>query len=290
MGLARAGVAVSGAPAGAFEVGGRGVARVAIGGGAPFALIAGPCVLEPGDRALRIGEGVARACALHGVPLIFKASFDKANRSSAGSYRGPGLDAGLDELDRIRAALGVPVTTDVHLPAQCDAVAEVVDLLQIPAFLCRQTDLVAAAAATGRPLHLKKGQFMAPEAMGPAAAKAAGAPGVLLTERGASFGYGDLVVDLRSLPRMRALGHPVGLDATHGVQRPAAGGPVSGGDRGLVPALARAGVAVGLDALFLEVHDDPDAALSDGPNALPLAWLPGLLGQLVAIARALEPA
>jgi 2-dehydro-3-deoxyphosphooctonate aldolase (KDO 8-P synthase) len=276
--------------AGAFAVGGRGVAPVRVGGGAPFALIAGPCVLEPGGRALRIGEGIARACAAHGVPLIFKASFDKANRSSRGSYRGPGLEAGLAELARVRAALGVPVTTDVHLPEQCGPAAEVVDLLQIPAFLCRQTDLVVAAAATGRPLHLKKGQFMAPEAMGPAAAKAAAAPGVLLTERGATFGYGDLVVDLRSLPRMRALGHPVGLDVTHGVQRPAAGAAVSGGDRALAPALARAGVAVGLDALFLEVHDDPDQALSDGPNALPLAELPALLRQLVALARALEPA
>lgn len=265
-------------------------APVRIGNGEKLSIIAGPCQMESRQHALETAHALKEMADRLGIGLIYKTSYDKANRTSANAQRGIGLHDSLPIFQEIREVTGLPTLTDVHETSHCPIVAEAVDVIQIPAFLCRQTDLVAAAAATGRPLHLKKGQFMAPEAMGPAAAKAAGAPGVLLTERGASFGYGDLVVDLRSLPRMRALGHPVGLDATHGVQRPAAGGPVSGGDRGLVPALARAGVAVGLDALFLEVHDDPDAALSDGPNALPLAWLPGLLGQLVAIARALEPA
>ncbi|MEN9786488.1 MAG: hypothetical protein RLZZ299_1752, partial [Pseudomonadota bacterium] len=232
--------------------------------------------------------GIARVCADLGVPWIFKASFDKANRSAAASYRGPGLQAGLAELSALRAALGVPVTTDVHLPEQADAAAQVVDLLQVPAFLCRQTDLLAACGATGRPVNVKKGQFVAPEGMAGVLGKLP--PGrVILTERGTTFGYGDLVVDFRGLSRMRALGVPVCFDATHSVQRPGGGaaapdgGPTTGGDRDMAPVLARAAVAVGVDLVFAEVHDDPREALSDAANALPLAGLRGFLEPLVAL-------
>jgi 2-dehydro-3-deoxyphosphooctonate aldolase (KDO 8-P synthase) len=242
--------------------------------------ILGPCVLEPGDRALRIGHGIAEICARLGVRWVFKASFDKANRSSRGSFRGPGLDEGLRELARIRAALGVPVTTDIHLPEQAAPAADVVDLLQIPAFLCRQTDLLFAAADTGRPVNVKKGQFVAPADMAGVVGKLR--PGLtMLTERGASFGYNNLVVDMRSLPTMRGLGVPVCFDATHSVQMP--GGPTTGGDRRWIAPLARAAVAVGIDALFAEVHDDPAEALSDGPNMVPLNALEPLLRQVLAV-------
>ncbi len=256
-------------------------------GGGELVFLLGPCVLEPDQRALRIGEGIARVCARLGVPWIFKASFDKANRSAGGSFRGPGLDAGLRELKDIGRALGVPLTTDVHLPEQAARVAEVVDLLQVPAFLCRQTDLLMACGATGRPVNVKKGQFVAPDAMRGVVGKLpVGA--CMLTERGSSFGHGDLVVDLRGLVTMRALGVPVCFDATHSVQRPGGGnpatdGPTTGGDRRFVGPLARAAVATGVDAVFLEVHDAPDEALSDGPNMVPLAMLEPLLAQLLRI-------
>lgn len=257
--------------------------------------VLGPCVLEPGERALRIGAGIAEICARLGVPWIFKASFDKANRSAATSWRGPGLDLGLRELARARSRLGVPVTTDVHAPEQAAVVADVVDLLQVPAFLCRQTDLLVACAATGRPVNVKKGQFLAPADMRGILGKLA--PGrAILTERGTSFGYGDLVVDLRALPTMRALGAPVCFDATHSVQKPGAGataadgGPTTGGDRRFAAGLARAAAAMGVDMIFAEVHDAPEEALSDGPNQLPLAELERFLDGALAVHRAVTRA
>ncbi len=259
-------------------------------GGPQLVLIAGPCVLEEPDRVLRIAQGIAEACAAVDLPWIFKSSFDKANRTSEASFRGPGLHEGLRQLQRVGEAVGVPVTTDVHTPEQAAAAAQAVELLQVPAFLCRQTDLVVACGATGRPVNIKKGQFAAPEAMAHAVQKAGGPGHVLLTERGTTFGYGDLVVDMRSLPRMRSLGVPVVMDATHGVQRPGARGDRSGGDRTLAPALARAAVAVGVDAVFVEVHDAPSEARSDAATQLPLAELPRLLQQLVAIRSAMNPA
>ncbi|MCB9780148.1 MAG: 3-deoxy-8-phosphooctulonate synthase [Alphaproteobacteria bacterium] len=256
-----------------------------LGPGRPLLIIAGPCQLEAPDRVLRIAAGLKRACAAAGLSYVFKASFDKANRTSLGSTRGPGLDEGLALLDRVRTELGVPVTTDVHLPEQAAAVASVVDLLQVPAFLCRQTDLLLACAATGRPVNVKKGQFLAPPGMAHVADKLVqgGAPGVILTERGTTFGHGDLVVDMRGLPLMRELGWPVCFDATHSVQRPAGLGGTTGGDRRLVPFLARAAVAAGVDAVFLEVHDDPDHAPSDGPNMVRLDDAPALLAELAAL-------
>lgn len=260
-------------------------APVAVGplrvGAGPLVAILGPCVLEPDDRALRIAEGIATVCQRLGLAWIFKASFDKANRSSRGSFRGPGTDEGLRELERIGRAVGVPLTTDVHLPGQAAAVAEVVDLLQVPAFLCRQTDLLVACAATGRPVNVKKGQFMAPADMAGVVGKLRPG-GALLTERGTTFGYHDLVVDFRGLPTMRALGVPVCFDATHSVQQPG-GGATSGGDRRWVPYLARAAAAVGIDALFAEVHDRPEEALSDGPNMVRLEDLERLLATVLAV-------
>ena len=257
---------------------GTGDRSVVIGDGG-LTLIAGPCVLEEPDRVLRIAEGLAQACADEGVGLVFKASFDKANRTSGNSPRGPGLDRGLAMLERVRNAIGAPVTTDVHLPRQAAAVADVVDLLQVPAFLCRQTDLLHACAATGRPVNVKKGQMVDPRTMGHAVAKlrAAGDGGVLLTERGTTFGHGDLVVDYRGLLWMREHEVPVVFDATHSVQRPSAGPGRSGGDRALAPALARAAVAIGVDALFAEVHDEPEAAWSDAATQLPLSGFRGWL-------------
>ena len=221
--------------------------------------------------------------------LVFKASFDKANRTSAQSYRGEGMDEGLAVLAEVKRETGRPVLTDVHLPDQAAAVAEVADVLQIPAFLCRQTDLLQAAAATGRPVNVKKGQFLAPEDMAHVLGKlrAAGGERVLLTERGTSFGYHDLVVDMRGLLTLRALGVPVCFDATHSVQRPSAADGTSGGDRTLAPVLARAAVAVGVDAIFAEVHEDPDHARSDGPNSLTYALLDQLLGEAVRVRAAL---
>jgi len=254
-------------------------------GGGELVCVAGPCVVEGRDVTLAIAEGVARAAADAGLPAVFKASFDKANRTSVRGFRGIGVDAALEVLREVGEQTGLPVQTDIHLPEQAQAAAEVAQVLQIPAFLCRQTDLLQAAGATGRPVAIKKGQFVAPDDMRHAAEKAlaGGAPGVVLVERGTSFGYRELVVDLRALPAMRALGHPVVFDATHSVQRPSAAGDRSGGDRRMAPPLLRAAVAAGVDGVFMEVHVDPDRALSDGPNTLPLAALPALLRQVRAI-------
>lgn len=254
-----------------------------VGTGQPLLCILGPCVLESEEGALRIGSGIAEVCAKLSVPWVFKASFDKANRSSRDSLRGPGLERGVEQLARIGALLHVPVTTDIHLPEQAAKAAPFVDLLQVPAFLCRQTDLLSACAETGRPVNVKKGQFMAPEDMVGALGKLR--PGLaMLTERGASFGYHNLVVDFRSLPIMQGLGVPVCFDATHSVQRP--GGATTGGDRRWIPSLARAAAAVGMDALFMEVHDHPEEAWSDGPNMLRLEELEPLLRQVLAVRAA----
>jgi len=244
--------------------------------------ICGPCVVEGREITLRIAEGVVAAAAAAGLPVIFKASFDKANRTSVEGFRGIGMDAALRVLEDVHAATGMPVITDIHHPEQAAVAAEVAHMLQVPAFLCRQTDLLLAAAATGRPVNIKKGQFVAPGDMRYAVEKArqGGARGVTLTERGSSFGYRELIVDFRSLGRMRELGCPVIFDATHAVQRPSGRGDHSGGDRTEVPPLLRAACAVGVDGVFLEVHEDPGAALSDGPNSIPLAALPQLLTQV----------
>lgn len=252
---------------------------LAIGGGAPLALIAGPCVIESRDHCLRMAEAVISRARAAGIPVIFKASYDKANRSSGGGFRGPGADEGLAILAEIRRDQGVPVLTDVHAANQVAAAAEAVDILQIPAFLCRQTDLLLAAGNSGRVVNVKKGQFLAPWDMKHVADKVAGTGNrrILLTERGASFGYNMLVSDMRSLPTMRAMGWPVVFDATHSVQLPGGRGASSGGQREFVEPLARAAVAVGIDALFVETHDDPENAMSDGPNALPLERLAPLM-------------
>ena len=250
----------------------------------PFTLIAGPCVIESQELVLRTAEALAQIAERVGLPLIFKASFDKANRSAIDSFRGPGLDRGLAVLDAVRQDLGLRLTTDVHLPEQCAAVGEVVDVLQVPAFLCRQTDLLVAAAATGRTVNVKKGQFLSPWDMVHVVEKlrANQAAGVMLTERGASFGYNNLVSDMRSLVVMRGFGVPVCFDATHSVQLPGGCGATSGGQREFAPALARAALAVGVDAVFMEVHPDPARALSDGPNMIPLDRVEGLLQRLLA--------
>ena len=267
------------------------VGPVVIGRGRPLALIAGPCVMEPGDMTMRIAGRLVEISQAVGVPVIFKASFDKANRTSGSSYRGPGMAAGLDVYRQVRARTGLPVTTDVHETIQAAPIAEVVDLLQIPAFLARQTDLLEAAARTGRPVNVKKGQFMAPWDMANVVAKLgeSGAKGVLLTERGTTFGYGRLVNDFRAIPQMQATGAPVVFDATHSVQLPSAGqgGTVSSGQREMIPTLVKAAVAAGCDALFLEVHPDPDKALSDGPNSLRLDELEGLLRVCLRIREAI---
>ena len=250
-------------------------------------LIAGPCVLERDELQLRVAERLARLAERVPGGIVFKASFDKANRSNPGAERGPGIEEGLAALARVRAASGLPVLTDVHLPEQCAPAAEVVDVLQIPAFLCRQTDLLLAAGATGKPVNVKKGQWMHPEGMRGAVAKVRGAgPGeVAVTERGTFFGYGDLVVDMRSFARLRAAcDAPVIFDATHSVQRPGQGeGGASGGAREFIPPLALAAVAAGADGLFIETHPDPDRAPSDGPNMLPLDALDDLLARLVDV-------
>jgi 2-dehydro-3-deoxyphosphooctonate aldolase (KDO 8-P synthase) len=263
-----------------------------IGRGRGLALIAGPCVIEPGGLTLRIATRLAAICADRDIPLVFKASFDKANRTSGSSFRGLGIEEGLRTLECVKAETGLPVTTDIHESIQARPVAEVVDVLQIPAFLARQTDLLEAAAGTGRPVNVKKGQFMAPWDMNHVVVKllAAGAEGVLLTERGTTFGYGRLVNDFRAIPEMQATGAPVVFDATHSVQLPGGGpgGTASSGQREMIPTLARAAVAAGCDALFLEVHPDPDRALSDGPNSLRLDDLPDLLDVCLRIRRAIS--
>ncbi|QSR85146.1 3-deoxy-8-phosphooctulonate synthase [Methylacidimicrobium sp. B4] len=253
-----------------------------------FFLVAGPCVLESETLAFRIAASLQEATSRLGIPFCFKASFDKANRSSIDSYRGPGLAAGLEVLGRIREKLGVPVTTDVHESAQAAPVASVVDLLQIPAFLSRQTDLLLAAAQTGKPINVKKGQFLAASDMDRIAEKlrSAGCPSFFFTERGTSFGYHDLVVDMRNLVQMRSRGHRVIFDATHSVQRPSALGSSSGGDRDLAYPLARAAVAVGIDGLFLETHPTPEQSPSDGATMIPLRQIPSVLERLLKIHEA----
>jgi 2-dehydro-3-deoxyphosphooctonate aldolase (KDO 8-P synthase) len=258
-------------------------------GGGELTVIAGPCVIEGEEFTLRHARRVAEIAQKHGVAAVFKCSFDKANRTSGKSFRGPGLGEGLRILGRVKRETGLPVLTDVHGEHQCAPAAEVVDVLQIPAFLCRQTDLLLAAARTGRAVNVKKGQFLAPEDMKNVADKLreAGCASILLTERGASFGYHNLVVDMRALVAMRQLA-PVCFDATHSVQRPGSNGDATGGDRTLAPALARAAAAVGIDALFCEVHEDPDRALSDGPNSLTFPMWDALLGDVLRIRRALS--
>jgi 2-dehydro-3-deoxyphosphooctonate aldolase (KDO 8-P synthase) len=253
----------------------------------PLALIAGPCVIESLDLCREVASEVQRLTRDLGFGYIFKASFDKANRTSGASFRGQGLEKGLEVLAAIKREFGVPVLTDVHETWQCKSVSEVCDVLQIPAFLCRQTDLIVAAAETGRAINVKKGQFLAPWDMKNIVGKveATGNQNLLLTERGVSFGYNTLVVDMTSLPQMRAFGYPVVFDGTHSVQRPggAVGGTASGGQREFIPHLTRAAVAVGIDALFLEVHPEPEKGLSDIATMLPLADLPELLRQVLAI-------
>jgi len=255
-------------------------------GRGPF-IIAGPCALESLDVALRVAEEVARQADRLGLPAVFKSSYDKANRTSLGNFRGPGMEQGLRWLETVRQETGLPVLTDIHLPDQAAPVAQVADVLQIPAFLCRQTDLLLAAGRTGRVVNVKKGQFVAPWDMGPAVEKirSTGNEAIWLTERGASFGYNNLVVDFRSLAVMAKLGAPVVFDATHSVQLPGGLGKASAGNREYVPLLARAAVAAGCDGVFLETHPDPDRALCDGPNSWPLDQLGALLDDLAAIWR-----
>nr|B8HXG7.1 RecName: Full=2-dehydro-3-deoxyphosphooctonate aldolase; AltName: Full=3-deoxy-D-manno-octulosonic acid 8-phosphate synthase; AltName: Full=KDO-8-phosphate synthase; Short=KDO 8-P synthase; Short=KDOPS; AltName: Full=Phospho-2-dehydro-3-deoxyoctonate aldolase [Cyanothece sp. PCC 7425] len=262
---------------------------LSIGDGQPFALIGGPCVIESEDFCLKMADQIRQICDRLQISYIFKSSFDKANRTSIDSFRGQSLEDGLQTLQRVKEKIGVPVLTDIHESYQAAIVAEVVDVLQIPAFLCRQTDLLLAAAATGRVINVKKGQFLAPWDMQNVVKKLeqGGAQNILLTERGSSFGYNTLVVDFRSLPQMRALGYPVVFDATHSVQMPGGKGNSSGGQREFVPYLARAAVAVGIDALFMEIHENPEQALSDGPNMVYLSQLEAYLQQLLAIRTAL---
>jgi len=272
------------------------VGPIRIGGGRPLVLIGGPCAIEDEAHALMTAERLLRITADRRVPFVYKSSYDKANRSSVNGYRGPGLVEGLRILRKVRDTLRVPVLSDVHQVSEVDAAAEVLDVLQIPAFLCRQTDLLLAAAATGKPVNVKKGQFVAPRDMKNVIDKllSKGNEAILLTERGTSFGYHNLVVDMRGLADMRELGYPVVFDATHSVQLPGGAGDRSGGERKYVPALARAAVAFGIDALFMEMHEDPDRPLrdgrplSDGPNMLRIDDLAPLLEELLAIHGALR--
>ena len=260
------------------------VRDIRIANNRPFVLIAGPCQIESEAHALETAEALVAICAVAGVPLIYKSSFDKANRTSGTAARGLGLAKGLAALAAVRERFRVPVLTDVHDAAQCDAVAEAVDILQIPAFLCRQTDLLHAAGETGRAVNVKKGQFLAPWDMQHVAAKIAetGNESILLTERGASFGYNTLVTDFRALPIMARTGYPIVFDATHSVQQPGGQGGSSGGQREFAPILARAALAVGVAAVFIETHEDPDHAPSDGPNMIPLHEMPALITRLKA--------
>lgn len=261
------------------------IGELECGSGQPLTVIAGPCVLENQELAVQIAQHLKSVCQSLNLRFIFKASFDKANRTSLDSYRGVGLDSGLSVLGSVKQEFGVPVTTDIHLPEQAGPVAEVCDLLQIPAFLARQTDLLVAAAETGRPVNVKKGQFMAPADMRHVVHKlqGAGCRQVLLTERGTFFGYGNLINDMRALPEMRQLGVPIVFDATHSVQQPSAASGKTGGNREMVAPLARAAVAVGCDAVFLETHPEPEKSPSDGPNMVPLDQVHSLLEQLVKI-------
>ena len=270
------------APAASVSVG-----KVRFGNDLPFALIAGPCVLESRAHALEMASALKEIAGRLGLGLVYKSSFDKANRTSAGSARGLGLKEALPIFAELREATGLPVVTDVHEPDQCAVAAEAVDILQIPAFLCRQSDLLVAAAKTGKPVNVKKGQFLAPWDMRHVVAKVVGAgnPNVLVTERGVSFGYNTLVSDMRALPILAETGAPVIFDATHSVQQPGGQGASSGGERRFVPVLARAAVAVGVAGLFIETHQDPDRAPSDGPNMVPLRALEPLLAELMEIDR-----
>lgn len=263
---------------------------LSIGDGCPLTLIGGPCVIESGDFTLKMAEEIAKVCDRLGISFIFKSSFDKANRTSINSFRGQPIESGLKILQRVKEEVGVPVLTDIHESHQAATVAEVVDVLQIPAFLCRQTDLLLAAAATGKVVNVKKGQFLAPWDMKQVVRKleAGGTKRILLTERGTSFGYNTLVVDFRSLPQMRELGYPVVFDATHSVQMPGGQGEKSGGQRQFVPYLARAAAAIGIDALFMEIHENPDTAPSDGPNMIPLTQLETVLRQILNVRNSLE--
>ncbi len=263
------------------------IGGVSVGNDLPLTVIAGPCAIEGRDHALRTAERLVSICGNLGMPLIYKSSYDKANRTSLEGARGVGIDAGLAILAEVREAFGCPVLTDVHERGQCPQVAEAVDVVQVPAFLCRQTDLLVAAAATGRAVNIKKGQFLAPWDMAHVARKVTGSGNcdVMVTERGASFGYNALVSDMRALPVLAADGLPVVFDATHSVQQPGGLGGASGGQRAFVPALARAAVAVGVAAVFLETHEDPDRAPSDGPTMMPLDAMPALLDRLAALDR-----
>lgn len=261
-----------------------------IGDDCKLTLLGGPCVIESEDFTLKMAEEIYKVCERLNISFIFKSSFDKANRTSINSFRGQSLETGLEILQKVKDKIGVPVVTDIHESSQATPVAQVVDVLQIPAFLCRQTDLLLAAAATGKAINVKKGQFLAPWDMKNVVKKleAAGAKNILLTERGTSFGYNTLVVDFRSFPQMRELGYPVVFDATHSVQMPGGQGNKSGGQREFVPYLARAAAAVGIDALFMEVHENPDMAPSDGPNMVPLAQLETVLKGIISVRNALE--
>jgi 2-dehydro-3-deoxyphosphooctonate aldolase (KDO 8-P synthase) len=253
-------------------------------------LIAGPCVIENEKLCLQVAAALKKTCAALGIFYVFKASFDKANRTSARSFRGPGLDEGLRVLGKVRGEFGLPVLTDVHTETQAAIAGEVVDILQIPAFLCRQTDLIEAAAITGRIINLKKGQFLSPDEMGQVAEKArrAGAKKILLTERGTTFGYNNLVADMRSIPILKRSGFPVIFDATHSVQLPGGGGDKSSGQREFAPVLARCALAAGANGLFIETHPRPEHALSDGPNMIPLAEMSGLLREMLKVFNAVK--
>jgi 2-dehydro-3-deoxyphosphooctonate aldolase (KDO 8-P synthase) len=266
------------------------VGNIGVGGGAPLFLIAGPCVIESEAHATAMAESLAAATRELGVPLIFKASFDKANRSSVESFRGPGLKEGLRILGAIHKKTGLPILTDVHEVSQVEPAAEVCEVLQAPAFLSRQTDLLVALGKSGRVVNIKKGQFLSPAEMGNAAEKVAstGNEKIILTERGNSFGYQNLVVDMRSFPIMRKFGYPVVFDVTHSVQLPGGAGKASGGQPEFIEPLARAGAAVGVDGIFLEVHDNPAKALSDGTNALPLAQFKPLVQRILRLASAVR--
>lgn len=262
-----------------------------VGGGRPLFLIAGPCVIESESLVMDVAGQLAAICGRLDIPFIFKASYDKANRSSHGAFRGPGIEQGLEILSRVRAEIGCPVLTDVHTPEEIELARQVVDVLQTPAFLCRQTDLIQAAAASGKPVNIKKGQFLAPGEMKSVVEKAFAAGGrdrVLVCERGTMFGYHNLVVDMRALDIMRDTGCPVVFDATHSVQQPGGMGDRSGGQSEFVPVLARAAVAAGVAGVFMETHPNPEVALSDGPNAVPLPRMEALLETLLAIDRVVK--
>jgi 2-dehydro-3-deoxyphosphooctonate aldolase (KDO 8-P synthase) len=261
------------------------IQNIPVGGKNPLVLIAGPCVVESRELILRTAEQVKKTAASFGIPVIFKSSYKKANRTSGKSFSGIGVEESLRILQEVKSELGLPLLTDIHTEQEAAPAAEVVDVLQIPAFLCRQTDLLHAAGKTGKAVNIKKGQFLAPDDVKYAIEKArsAGNEAVCVTERGATFGYHNLVVDMRGLAVMRRFGCPVVFDATHSVQLPGGAGDASGGQREFAPYLARAAAAVGVDAVFMEVHENPDRAKSDGPNSLPLAWLPRLFEELKAI-------